>query len=45
MGAGALVFGAWRYSKRTPPEGPAPQTGKDPDMEDRLEDELSRLDS
>jgi cytochrome c-type biogenesis protein CcmF len=45
VGAGALVFGAWRYSKRNPPEGPAPQPAKDPDMEDRLEDELSRLDS
>jgi cytochrome c-type biogenesis protein CcmF len=44
-GAGALAFGAWRFSRRAQPAAPAPTTPKaDHDLEDRLEDELSRLD-
>jgi cytochrome c-type biogenesis protein CcmF len=47
VGAGALVFGAWRFSRRTStgPDAPPPAAGADPNLEDRLEDELSRLDS
>jgi len=46
IGAGALVFGAWRFSRRTaPPAGPTTPPTADPNLEDRLEDELSRLDS
>ncbi|HXU80734.1 MAG TPA: cytochrome c-type biogenesis CcmF C-terminal domain-containing protein [Polyangia bacterium] len=44
-GAGALAFGAWRFSRRTPPPAAKPDPAKpDHDLEDRLEDELSRLD-
>jgi hypothetical protein len=45
FGAGALVFGAWRFSRR-PPSGPnqPPAGPADRDLEDRLEDELSRID-
>jgi cytochrome c-type biogenesis protein CcmF len=47
VGAGALVFGAWRFSKRSAAaEGPSTATpSADPNLEDRLEDELSRIDS
>jgi cytochrome c-type biogenesis protein CcmF len=46
IGAGALVFGAWRFSRRTAPaEGTTTPPAADPNLEDRLEDELSRLDS
>jgi cytochrome c-type biogenesis protein CcmF len=42
-GAGVLALGAWRFSKRAQPvEAPAPKA--DHDLEDRLDDELSRLD-
>jgi cytochrome c-type biogenesis protein CcmF len=48
-GAGALAFGAWRYSKRGQPASPAspaaPGSKAARDLEDRLEDELSKLDS
>jgi len=44
-GAGVLAFGAWRFSKRASAPAEAPATAKaDHDMEDRLDDELSRLD-
>jgi cytochrome c-type biogenesis protein CcmF len=43
-GAGVLAFGAWRFSKRTPAATDVPAARADHDMEDRLDDELSRLD-
>jgi cytochrome c-type biogenesis protein CcmF len=47
-GAGALAYGAWRFSRR-PPGGPGAPTGNpattDPELEDRLEDELSKTDA
>jgi cytochrome c-type biogenesis protein CcmH/NrfF len=46
-GAGALAYSAWRFSRRPPPAepaAPAPTKG-DRDLEDRLDDELSRIDS
>ena len=47
-GAGALAVTAWKLSKRSraqPPPGGGPGTPSDPDLEDRLDDELSRDDS
>jgi cytochrome c-type biogenesis protein CcmH/NrfF len=44
-GAGALALGAWRFSKRSQPVTAAPLVTGDHDLEDRLDDELSRLDS
>jgi cytochrome c-type biogenesis protein CcmF len=44
-GAGALAFGAWRFSKRPAVAAPAPPVAADAELEDRLEDELSRVDS
>jgi cytochrome c-type biogenesis protein CcmF len=47
-GAGGLAYAAWRFSKRTPTPDPAeaPAAGPvDPDLEDRLDDELSRIDT
>ncbi len=44
-GAGALAFGAWRMSKRPQPAPQSSPGPADPDLEDRLEDELSRVDS
>jgi cytochrome c-type biogenesis protein CcmF len=47
-GAGVLAFTAWKFSKKSRAEGPPPPaTGgpADPDLEDRLDDELSRVDS
>jgi cytochrome c-type biogenesis protein CcmF len=43
-GAGALAWGAWRFSKRNPGLDKPPSAPVDRDMEDRLEDELSRID-
>jgi cytochrome c-type biogenesis protein CcmF len=42
--AGAMAIGAWRFSRRAQPPAPALSTKVDPDLEDRLDDELSRLD-
>jgi cytochrome c-type biogenesis protein CcmF len=50
-GAGALAFAAWKFSHRaTPASTPASEAAdrtltNDHDLEDRLEDELSRVDS
>jgi cytochrome c-type biogenesis protein CcmH/NrfF len=44
VGAGALAFGAWRFSRRTQAAESKPPPA-DRDMEDRLEDELSRIDT
>ena len=51
-GAGALAFTAWRFSKRPRGEGDGRAQAaadkvisKDRDLEDKLEDELSRVDS
>jgi cytochrome c-type biogenesis protein CcmF len=43
-GAGVLAYGAWRFSKRAQPVDKTPVAKADHDMEDRLDDELSRLD-
>jgi cytochrome c-type biogenesis protein CcmF len=55
VGAGALAFGAWRFTKKhksaagggeaTAPEAASSKAAADPELEDRLEDELSKLDS
>jgi cytochrome c-type biogenesis protein CcmH/NrfF len=48
-GAGALAFTAWRFSQRSkaaaaPPAAQESAAASDPDLEDRLDDELSRVD-
>jgi cytochrome c-type biogenesis protein CcmH/NrfF len=47
-GAGVLGLTAWKLSKRSRAQGSAPPEAgapKDTDLEDRLDDELSRVDS
>jgi cytochrome c-type biogenesis protein CcmF len=48
MGAGAIGYSAWRFAKRGQLDQGGPQAAgakaPDPDMEDRLEEELSRVD-
>jgi cytochrome c-type biogenesis protein CcmH/NrfF len=43
-GAGVLAYGAWRFSKRAQPVDASAAPKADHDLEDRLDDELSRLD-
>jgi cytochrome c-type biogenesis protein CcmF len=44
-GAGAIAFGAWRLSKRPAATEPPAAPKNDADLEDRLDDELSKIDT
>ncbi len=45
-GVGALAVGAWRFAKRAPVSEVAPTVAKaETELEDRLDDELDRIDS
>jgi cytochrome c-type biogenesis protein CcmH len=43
-GAGALAYGAWRWSRSAPGAEPLPAVPLEPELERRLDEELARFD-